>query len=394
MIIPFLNLDLGLSGLITGASGTVAGLWQNYQNNKMMQKQMDYNTKEREASQAYNTSEREASQAYQTSEREAQNKYSEEMYNKYSSPQAMVDQYKKAGLNPRLAANGEGLGTSVSGGSSGGAPSGAAPSGTHINPPYQNMSAMSDSFASMAKGLTSIAEAKKAGVETDFLEDTYKSRIAQVLKNEALQDLEIEAKALGNKNAQKAFKKLEVEIQKEHMNLDFIEKQLDILDKEGAIKGYEKETWKERFKNEQENVKADTASKNQGIKESDQRIEESKHRILNIDADTVFKRAQTATEKTKPALNRALTSFHQSATRLNSLEYQIRNASSVEEKKAKKKEFENLYNKLETESHYILTELDSLKDDPGTLGEFFETGNLYGFVARAVLEAKNLIKFW
>lgn len=382
------NIGLGLSGLITGAAGTVAGLWQNYQNNKMMQKQMDYNTSEREASQRYNTSEREASQQYQTSEREAQNKYNEDMYNKYSSPQAMVEQYKAAGLNPRLAANGDGLGTSVSGGSNGGAPSGAAPSGTHINPPYQNMSAMADSFATMTQGLQALAAAKKAGVETmriqKFMDKELRgvelSNISQELAN-SLQEVELNVKQ------QTALKQAFAVLNDTNASWQKKQQELENLKKVGLLTQKQVDTFDEKFKNEQENIKSSTDANRQGI-------DESKHRILNIDADSMLKRAQSITESTKPALNKALTSFHNNAARLNDLDYRIRSSSSKEEIERNKAEYKKLLHEFTRDSHYLLTEIESLENDPGTLGELFESGNFYGFVSRAVLEAKNLIKFW
>lgn len=244
-----------------GAIGSIAGgLIQQNQNKKMMREQMRWNTSEREATQNFTRAERLAQQGYQTSERNAQNDWSEMMYQNYQSPEALRAQYSAAGLDPALAISGNAA-PAASSGSSGGAPTGAGAPTMGITPPYQNMNSFSQGFGQIADALASLAQAKKAGVETDFYEETFASRVNQVLKNEVLQDLEIDAKALGNKNVQKAFEKLEVEIQKEYMNLDVIEKQLDILDKEGAIKGYEKETWKERFKNEQENLKADTSLK-------------------------------------------------------------------------------------------------------------------------------------
>lgn len=318
----------GAAGSILGAGlgaiGSVAGgLIQQNQNKKMMREQMRWNTSEREASQNFTRSERLAQQGYQTAERNAQNDWSEMMYQNYQSPQALRAQYSAAGLDPALAISGNAA-PAASSGSSGGAPTGAGAPTMGITPPYQNMNSFSQGFGQIADALASLAQAKKAGVETDFYEKTFASRVNQVLKNEVLQDLEIDAKALGNKNAQKAFEKLEVEIQKEHMNLDVIEKQLDILDKEGAIKGYEKETWKERFKNEQDNLKADTQLKEnsawladqQGISEfvrrdlmqSESNLKKALSRVAGLNADTleIDKEIMNSTKETqKEALNKA-----------------------------------------------------------------------------------------
>ncbi|UPW41321.1 DNA pilot protein [Sigmofec virus UA08Rod_4124] len=106
-----------------------------------------------------------ASQEYQTSERLDQNQFAEDMYNKYESPQAQVDQLKAAGLNPRLAADGSGS-VAASSGSSGGAPS-PVPN----NVPYMNVPDLGTGFGNIAKALEGLANAKKSGVETQNLEN-------------------------------------------------------------------------------------------------------------------------------------------------------------------------------------------------------------------------------
>ena len=115
------------------------------------------------------TSEREASQAFQTSERQDQNNYAEQMYLKYQYPQALASQYMAAGLNPNVALTGT-PSMSPSSGSTGGAPSGvvpAAPSPTSFAPP-----SISSEIGQIASAFKSIGEAKKLGVETDWLENS------------------------------------------------------------------------------------------------------------------------------------------------------------------------------------------------------------------------------
>ena len=72
-----------------GAAGSLLGGFFSHNYNRWMLKQQ----------MKYNTSEREASQDWQNQQREAQNQFSEDMYNKYSSPQALVNQYQAAGLD-------------------------------------------------------------------------------------------------------------------------------------------------------------------------------------------------------------------------------------------------------------------------------------------------------
>lgn len=55
---------------------------------------------------------------FQINQQNAQNQWSEEMYNKYQSPQAIVDQYQKAGLNSALMYGSGASGGQISGGAS------------------------------------------------------------------------------------------------------------------------------------------------------------------------------------------------------------------------------------------------------------------------------------
>lgn len=247
-------------GIISGAAGLIGGWMTNKANERMQRNQQKwqtsereasqvYNTSEREASQRYNTSERLASQQYQTSERTAQNDWQEYMYNQYNSPAAMAQQLKDAGLNPRLAGNSGVGGIAASSGSSGGAPSGSAPSGSHVSPgsvspPYMSGGGYTEGFANMANALKSIADAKKAGVDTKKIEQ----EIANMKVSEEYQKflLSIDKQFL-KKERLKALEKLGVEIETGVATIDTIRQTFENLKKDGAMKDKDLEKYEERF---------------------------------------------------------------------------------------------------------------------------------------------------
>lgn len=240
-----------VSAIVSGGLGMLGSNIQNNHNANMMREQMKFHQQEREASQNYQTSERLAQQAYQTGERNAQNIWQESMYGKYQSPEAMVRQYNEAGINGKLAASGQaGMGSmSVSGGSNGGAPSSGAPSGAHVNPPYQNISAWSAGFESIAKSLHTLSQTKKNGIETTYLEDTLKEELKQSRIKSALMNIDYDVQKLtARPMAQAALDKLMAEAKKENLNLSVINKQLEILENQRIISKAEADTAKERIR--------------------------------------------------------------------------------------------------------------------------------------------------
>lgn len=240
-----------VSAIVSGGLGMLGSNIQNNHNANMMREQMKFHQQEREASQQFQTSERLAQQAYQTGERNAQNIWQESMYGKYQSPEAMVRQYNEAGINGRLAASGQaGMGSmSVSGGSNGGAPSSGAPSGSHVNPPYQNISAWSAGFESIAKSLHTLSETKKNGIETTYLEDRLKEELKQSRIKSALMDIDFDVQKLtARPMAQAALDKLMAEAKKENLNLSVINKQLEILENQRIITKADADAAKERVR--------------------------------------------------------------------------------------------------------------------------------------------------
>ncbi|AXF52800.1 MAG: hypothetical protein [Microviridae sp.] len=251
--------DITGGGILGGLMSFGASAFQGWQNNKMANKQMAYNTQEREASQAFQTGEREAQQAFQSGERVAQNQYSEDMYNKYQSPQALAEQYMKAGLDPRMAmGNGQVGSISASSGSSGGAPSSGAPSGSHINPPYQDANSLTAGFANITNAVKAFQEAKKAGLDARLMEDTYGMMVKRIQNDLMLQDLEVDYSRLNNDKAKKALSLIDAEIAKENANVDLINANLKILEKEGVIAGYRADTFMEEYRNRQNHIIAET----------------------------------------------------------------------------------------------------------------------------------------
>lgn len=232
---------------IVSGVAALGGLLFGKNNNEKLQKQsQQWQTAEREASQAYNTSERLASQQWQDEQRLAQNQYAIDVYNQYKSPQALVDQYKAAGLNPRLAMNSAGD-LSVASGSSG-----SAPSGTHVQPstvgtPYQDVNSLSSGFKTMAEGLSALASAKKIGVDTSLLEDAYNDMLRSY-KGKADQD-----EILGMVNKKYLDKKTLADLNYVLANIDnknadtkLIKQRFDNLVKEGVLLNYQAEAFWEK----------------------------------------------------------------------------------------------------------------------------------------------------
>lgn len=155
----YFNLRRNWIPAVIGAVGSIASSFLSKRSN-------DSSTARAER---YNTSERIASQEYQTSEREAQNKWAEQQYLQYQSPKALYDQYAAAGLNPNLAAGAGQVGSPTAGSGS----SGGAPSGTHISPAWQNMPSLSESIGQLAGAAQSFATAKKVGLDSKFLRETF-----------------------------------------------------------------------------------------------------------------------------------------------------------------------------------------------------------------------------
>ena len=345
-----------VGSVISGVSNIAGGAIQSNENKKMMREQMAWQNNQRELAQNFQHSERLGQNAYQTSERVAQNQYAEDMYNKYESPEAMVRQLKDAGLNPRLAAEGAGGSVAASSGSSGGAPSSGAPSAGSVSPPYQNINAWTAGFQQMADAVKAIGEAKKLGVDVQYLERTLNDRVKKTQYETILSELGIDAAKLQNRNTAKAYEKLVTEIEKDKADISFVRQQINYMKHLGALTKQQADTFMEKFTNEQ----------NHSIAQTDL----LKSQKVNTDADTHLKEAQTILSELSQsnviadtALKGSLKRVQDDLASMSELEYDIRNSNSQAEKDALRDEF--LDRSASAYDHYLeLLEDGNLKRNP------------------------------
>lgn len=334
---------------VSAVGNLVGGAIQANDNKKMMREQMAWQNQQRLDSQRFQSGERVAQQHFQQSERELQNQYAEDMYNKYESPQAMVRQLKDAGLNPRLAAEGAGGSVAASSGSSGGAPSSGAPSAGSVAPPYQNIGAWSQGFQSMAAALKDIAEAKKLGLDTDYLVQTFNERVRQTQYKSLLDSLTIDGKKLENKNVAATYDKLVAELEKTNADTSQVIAYANYLQHLGALTKQQSETFKENFVNEQNHKIAQT--------------DLFKAEKTNTEADTALKRdtsklvqAQVLSEGARARVLRAteyLTNYEAAESRDRN---ERENKIAVEHVKNLQKEYDVLVSqaeKLRKEGKYV-----------------------------------------
>ncbi len=268
----FLDFLPGIGTLVKGAIGIGGSALGYSYNKKLMQAQQAYNTSEREATQKYNTSEREAAQAYNTSEREAQNAYAEQMYNTYSSPEALVRQYEDAGLNPRLAigSNTAGSVAASSGHSASVSPQSSGMLG--ITPPYQDVNAFTQGFVNIASALKSLADAKKAGMETYQIEQTLAEQLRQYrLSNDAIEFANKLNVKYGDEKQRREIESLIVDIAEGQEKVSEIRHRIDILVQQHRISKYEADKWLDNYEVKRRNMEAATEDLQAGkhLKESE-----------------------------------------------------------------------------------------------------------------------------
>lgn len=218
-----------LSSGIGAVASIFNGIFGGAQNRLLQKREHQWQTSEREASQAFQTSEREASQAYQTSERKDQNQFAEDYYMKYQSPQAMYAQYLNAGLNPAVMMSGDASG-SVSSGSTGGAPSGSSPGFGSVTPPYVQQGSFADGFEKIAMAFKALGDAKKTGIETEFVEDELRAKIRGMqLSNEAQALFNSINTKYADKDAQLRIQKFAQELETGEITQDKIREEIDYL---------------------------------------------------------------------------------------------------------------------------------------------------------------------
>lgn len=291
------SLGLDAFGSLMGFGGAALG----YKYNKrLMEQQMAWNTSEREAQQKYNTSERIAAQNYNTGEREAQNAYAEQMYNTYSSPEALARQYSDAGLNPRLAigANSAGSVAASSGHSATVSPQSSGMLG--ITPPYQDVNALSQGYINVANALKTIGEAKQTGVETRWLEESFNDRLRELKYGADAQEFAAEIAKINArflpKEKRLLLRQMITDIAEGKATAEKLKAETNKLKDEGyitekisyrineIISSYVNKRWSEHRLN--------TAQAKAYEIENDYRPERIRAEILNTNADTYLKEHQ------------------------------------------------------------------------------------------------------
>lgn len=129
--------------------------------------------------------------AWQTREREAQNAWNEKMWaadNEYNSAVSQVARLRAAGINPQVAMDNGGSGLA-------GVSSAPAASGSGVtNPSYPTLvnpfSNVTNDVSMIAGALKNLADAKKSGVDTKFLEESFEARLKREVQDSNISEQE------------------------------------------------------------------------------------------------------------------------------------------------------------------------------------------------------------
>lgn len=233
----------------------------------------------------WQTSERLAQQDWQNRQRVSQNDFAERMYNQYSSPAALKQQYLDAGFNPGLAVDNGSVGNvSAQSGTSGSAPSGQSPAFA----PMQ-MYDFGGQFQNMASALKSLGEAKKLGIDLKYYEQQIKEAIrSQQLANAAQEFLNSFNNKWMDKEKALQVQKLAQDIESGELSQQELRKRIEMLGKELHLKDNEINTWFERFNKEMSNLESSTNvnNANASIAPSTISKNDAEARQANANADT------------------------------------------------------------------------------------------------------------
>lgn len=271
MVTKSLKLHVNFWQAISGALGALGTVGSTLLGNRA-------NANLNNTNRGWQTSERIAQQDWQNEQRLAQNQFAEDMYNKYESPQAMVNQLTAAGLNPRLASDGNIGSVQASSGSSGGAPSGQSPATTPMQ--FANLSG---GFHDMAAALGALAQAKKAGAETKSIESLLDVNVKRAFVDLYGQEL------LNSMNATKLRymdQREAAEVAQIIQNISNLEaseqetrQNFKNLAKLGLIYDKDIETYMDKWLTQKANMESSTDKNRQDIEESKQNVEESKQNV-------------------------------------------------------------------------------------------------------------------
>ncbi|UPW41410.1 DNA pilot protein [Dipodfec virus UA06Rod_5] len=242
----------------------------------------------------WQTGEREAQQQWQDQQRIAQNQFSEQMYNQYESPKAMVEQLTAAGLNPRMASDGNIGSVQASSGSSGGAPSGqSAPV------PTMQPTNFAGGFQDMAAAFSALAQARKAGVDTDIamkmFTPQFKKSIAEAKGQEFINSINstklkyLDAKEKGE------VEEILLRIANGQVQGDILRKDLDILVNKKLIAKYEADTWYDKYRRDANYIESQTNLNNAKASAVPSEIEVNKSNSFASTMQGWLSNAQTVT---------------------------------------------------------------------------------------------------
>lgn len=202
-------LDKRKCGAAAGIGSAVGGLTGSFltasSSNKIANKQIAAQQRENELNRAYQTAEAEKARQFNTSERVASQDFSREQMawqekmvqqqNEYNSPVNQARMLSEAGLNPAIAMQGQGTTISASPGSPAGTGAQASspmPAGVSgLSPVSQQpldlqVPQMVNAVASM---LTGVANAKKAGAETNWIEKSMELNLRNLSADASLKEV-------------------------------------------------------------------------------------------------------------------------------------------------------------------------------------------------------------
>lgn len=257
---------LGPVGGIASAVGGIASMFkgssnQNFaQNLALMREQNEFNSNE--ATRAFNRAD---------NLRQWQNQFAEDMYKKYQSPQAMASQLRRAGLNPNVAMGDASGSPSVSSGSSGS----VAPA-TASQTPFSPMSSPGN-WVDMASSLSALAQAKKAGVETENMQKLIDEQFRGLaIDNNMKQFLYNQEVKWNDKKTQAEVNKFVAEAQQGFANAKALREAARLTGVEIGLKGKQLEHWVESWSNQQGLIKSE-----QALNEASARTKDSETALNN-----------------------------------------------------------------------------------------------------------------
>lgn len=336
---------------IQNVSNAFAGKLNFKDNLKLMHESWKYNDWVRTEQNGFNAKQAWLARQFADQQRIAQNVYSEAMYNKYSSPEAMVRQLQAAGLNPRLSMGSQNAGSiSASSGSSGGGPAASGSALVGAAPPYiQDLNYQSNGFLNVANSLKALAEAKNLGVDTKFAEESLMDRLKSVKLSNTAQELansinEVNYRYLPEEK-RRHIENLIVQISNGQITYEKLQEELKGLVKDNILKDFSIGTFMENFRNTQDNIIADT------------QIKKDQHELLPLTKSDIL--AGIGLKNASAFQARAAGRLSDSVTSLNGIEYQIKSF------KGPKTLFNPEWRKL---SEYAKSELETISDNLEMLG--------------------------